>query len=492
MSKPVRVRFAPSPTGEMHLGNARTMLFAVLFARHHDGTFILRIEDTDQERLVPGSVEYILNTLAWLGVKPDEGVMFDDSNQLTEKGDFGPYTQSKRQAIYQKYADQLVKEGKAYRCFATKEELELMRAEQIKAKQPPRYDGRYRDLDPAEAERRAAGGEPFVIRFKMPQSGKVTAHDTVYGDITSDYAEQDDHIIIKSDGLPTYHFACVVDDHLMKISHVIRGQEWISSWPRHIATYEAFGWSMPQFTHVPLIFGPDKAKLSKRHGAKTVLAYKEEGFLPEAVVNYLVFLGWSPKTTQEFFLWDELVAAFDLQGINKANPVFDQVKLEYINGVYLRQLPVEELLLKAEEWLAQTSWFAQADRTYLNKAIESVHERVKSLVELPELLDFYFNRPAPNIQLIPFKSQPPAEAARLLDLAATGLKEIRNWNKEEIETHLRHRIEQADCKPGEMLWPMRAALTGQPTSPGAFEVAEVLGQTETLVRLDAAVNALYT
>lgn len=470
----VRVRFAPSPTGEMHLGNARTLLFTVLFARHENGTFILRIEDTDQERLVEGSVEYILKTLEWLGVEPDEG----------------PYIQSKRRDIYQKYADQLLAEGKAYRCFATKEELELMRAEQAKAKQPPRYDGRYRDLDPAEAERRVAAGEPSVIRFKMPQTGKVTAHDTVYGGLTTEYAEQDDHIIIKSDGLPTYHFANVVDDHLMEITHVIRGQEWIASWPRHIATYAAFGWSMPEYTHVPLIFGPDRAKLSKRHGAKTVLAYKEEGFLPEAVINYLVFLGWSPKTTQEFFLWDELVAAFDLQGINKANPIFDPVKLGFVNGVYLRQLPAEQLMSKAEQWLARADWFDKAEGDYLVRAIASVQERAKTLMELPGLVDFYFNRPEPDVKLIPFKTQAPTETARLLDLALAGLKEIREWTLIEIEAQLRSRIEQADCKPGELLWPVRAALTGREASPGAFEVAEVLGQTETLVRLDEAVKRL--
>ncbi|MDO8471595.1 MAG: glutamate--tRNA ligase [bacterium] len=485
----VRVRFAPSPTGEMHLGNARTLLFAVLFARHHAGTFILRIEDTDQERLVKGSVEYILKTLEWLGVTPDEGVCFDSKGQVTETGDKGPYIQSQRRAIYQQYADQLLAESKAYRCFATKEELELMRAEQVKAKQPPRYDGRYRDLDPTEAERRAAG-EPFVIRFKMPLQGKVTAHDLVYGDITSDYAEQDDHIIIKSDGLPTYHFANVIDDHLMQITHVIRGQEWIASWPRHLATYAAFGWPMPEYTHVPLIFGPDKAKLSKRHGAKTVLAYKEEGYLPEAVINYLVFLGWSPKTTQEFFLWDELVAAFDLKGINKANPIFDPVKLGFVNGVYLRQLPAEQLMSKAEEWLARADWFDRAERDYLVKAIASVQERAKTLAELPGLVEFYFNRPEPDVKLIPFKTQAPTETARLLELAVVGLKEIKEWTLIEIEAQLRSRIEQAACQNGELLWPVRAALTGREASPGAFEVAEVLGQTETILRLDEAVKQL--
>lgn len=487
----VRVRFAPSPTGEMHLGGIRSLLFQVLFARKQGGTFILRIEDTDQERLVKGSVERLLESMQWLGIEPDEGVCLIDG-KVSEKGDFGPYTQTKRKETYQKYADQLLKEGKAYRCFATKEELDEMRKEQQAKHLPPRYDGRYRDFDPQESAAKAEKGEPFVIRFKMPEKGKVTAKDVVYGDIDFDYDQFDDHVIIKSDGLPTYHFASVVDDHEMQISHVFRGEEWISSWPRHIATYEAFGWDKPIFIHLPIVLGSDKQKLSKRHGAQTILQYRDDGYLAEAIINHLAFLGWNPKTDQELFLWDELVDAFDITGINKANPVFDAEKLDYLNGKYIRDLSVEGLVARTLPWLSKADWFKSVDGKQLQLAVKSVQERARKLTEIPELIKFYFDEPKIDLELIPFKKQEKSECARVMDWAVVGLSTIpeTDWNLDIIERELRSRIEEADIKVGEMLWPMRAALTGEKASPGAFEVAEVLGKEETIKRLKRAMELL--
>ena len=449
---------------------------------------MLRVEDTDQERKVEGSVERMLEGLAWLGIVPNEGVKLEDG-AIVEVGDYGPYYQSARRDIYNEHAQQLIKEGKAYYCFATKEELDAMRAEQQKNHQPPRYDGRYRDLDPAEAATRVANGDAYVIRLKMPTEGDVVGHDEVYGDVKFEYKQFDDHVIIKADGLPTYHFASVVDDHLMEITHVFRGEEWISSWPRHLATYEAFGWKPPVFVHLPLIFGSDHAKLSKRHGAQTVLAYRDAGYLPEAIVNALALLGWSPKNTDEYFYWDDLVAAFNVKGINKANPVFDAVKLDHINGHFIRELTNEGLLERALPWLKDAD-IPLDDTEYLTAALATVKERAKTLAELPTLMSFYFMTPTPDPELIPFKKQERAETARLLEWAAEGARGIHDWSHDTIETEWRARIEEAGVGAGELLWPVRAALTGEKASPGAFEVAAVLGKDETIARLEAAAAVL--
>ncbi len=490
MSKKVRVRFAPSPTGEMHLGNVRTMLFEALYAKNQGGDFILRVEDTDTEREVKGATKKILQSMQWLGVEPDEGVILED-NKILQKGDLGPYIQSERKNIYQKFAEQLIGEDKAYYCFATRDELEEMRREQQAKKEAPHYDGRFRELDKVEAAKKASDGEEHVIRLKMPEKGELKVKDLVYGEIKFDYKDFDDHIIIKSDGLPTYHFANVVDDHEMKITHVFRGEEWISSWPRHVAGYEAFGWNPPTYAHLPLIFGSDKAKLSKRHGAKTVMQYKQEGYLPEAVVNYLVFLGWSPKTEQEIFSWEELGKVFDSKGINKANPIFDEVKLDHTNGLYIRILEVKDLVSRAADWLNEAG-IPSGDADLLQKAVATVQERAKTLAEIPNLIRYYFVEPEYNANLIRFKKQTNEDCARLLDLASEALSDIKekDWNLDNIEIALRARIEQASVKVGEMLWPVRAALTGEQASPGAFEVAEVLGKVETEKRLRQAIQAL--
>lgn len=485
---PVRTRFAPSPTGDPHLGSIRTALFQMLLARSRGGTFVLRVEDTDQEREVEGSVERMLEGLSWLGIVPDEGVRLD-GEKVVEKGDLGPYRQSDRRELYAQYALQLVNEGKAYYCFATKDELEQMRQEQQKNHQPPRYDGRSRNLDPIEAANRVAAGESHVIRLKMPTEGSVTGHDQVYGDVTFDFAQFDDHVIMKADGLPTYHFASVVDDHLMQISHVIRGEEWISSWPRHLATYAAFGWELPIFAHLPIILGTDKQKLAKRHGAATVLHYRAAGYLPEAIVNTLAFLGWNPKTTQEFFLMDDLIAAFDLTGINKANPVFDVTRLDYVNGHLLRELSVDGLVERALPFITAAG-IPTDDAEKLKASVETVQDRARTLAEIPTLIALYYTAPKPDVTLIPFKKQEPADTARLLEWAIEGARELSEWNYETVETEWRARIEEAGIGAGELLWPIRAALTGEKASPGAFEVAVVLGQEETIKRLQAAVTAL--
>lgn len=485
-----RVRFAPSPTGDIHLGAVRTMLFNYLFARHHGGTYIMRLEDTDQERYVPEAADRLVEGMRWLGLGPDEG--FGSNPDGEDSGDFGPYVQSERREIYQDWTQKLIESGRAYYCFATKEELAEMRAKCEAEKRPPRYDGRFRDYDPVEAARRVAAGEPHVVRLKMPQSGKVTGRDLVYGDVTFDYAEYDDHVIMKSDGLPTYHLASVIDDHLMEITHVFRGEEWMPSWPRHLACYDAFGWTPPEFLHLPVILGKDKQKLSKRHGAKFVLQYREEGYLPEAILNYIAFLGWNPKTTQEFFLLDELVAAFDAAGINKSNPIFDGDRLDFVNGRYLRELTPAQIVERLADRLRAVGAPLDERPDQVEAAVKTVRDRAKHLTEIPEFTSFYWQRPTVDATLLPWKEQAPAECRRLLEFALGGFQELsdKEWAESDIQVMLQNRVERADCRTGEMLWPVRVALSGLAASPSPFEIAAVLGREETVARLEAAIAVL--
>ncbi|MDZ4221243.1 MAG: glutamate--tRNA ligase, partial [Patescibacteria group bacterium] len=332
-AQPIRTRFAPSPTGEPHVGNIRTALFAWLYARHHKGSFILRVEDTDQARSSEGSLASILESLAWLGIDIDEGVTAADGS---EKGDKGPYTQSKRLAIYQKHAKELLDKGKAFYCFCSRDRLAVLKELQQERKEPPRYDGACLSLEPDETEKLLADKAPHVVRMKIPQGGETNFDDAIKGRISFKNASLDYQVLLKADGFPTYHLASVVDDHLMEISHVIRADEWLPSTPKHVLLYQSFGWQQPQFSHVPFILGMDRAKLSKRHGAVSVLEYKKD-YLPEALVNYLVLLGWNPKTEQEILSREELIAQFDLDKINKNNPIFDTTKLNWLNSQYIKQ-----------------------------------------------------------------------------------------------------------------------------------------------------------
>ncbi|HIE03586.1 MAG TPA: glutamate--tRNA ligase, partial [Candidatus Latescibacteria bacterium] len=323
----VRVRFAPSPTGRLHVGSAHTALFNWLFARHHGGAFVLRIEDTDRSRVVEGALEDILEGLRWLGLDWDEG----------------PYFQSERVEIYRRHADVLLERGWAYRCFCSPERLERMRREQQARGEPPKYDRRCRDLPPDEVKGRVEAGEPNVIRLKVPLEGETKFVDLIRGEIVFRNSELDDLILLKSDGFPTYHLASVVDDHLMGITHVLRAEEWISSTPKHVLLYEAFGWEPPNFAHLPLILGPDKSKLSKRHGATALLDYRDKGYLPEAMANFLALLGWSPGDGREKLSGEEMIEEFSLEGMGKRGSVFDETKLEWLNGLCIRELPPEQL-----------------------------------------------------------------------------------------------------------------------------------------------------
>lgn len=501
----VRVRYAPSPTGDPHLGNLRTAVYDYLLARHEGGSFMVRVEDTDQTRLVPGSLERILQSLAWLGIEPDEGVYLDEQGKIAERGGYGPYVQSQRLSIYQEYAGKLLEDGSAYRCFCSSERLEEMRRLQQEQHLPPKYDKRCRSLSKEESDRRASAGEPFVIRQAMPEGRQVVLADLIRGDVVFNSDELDDHVLLKSDGFPTYQLANVVDDHLMEITHVLRGEEWIPSAPKNLLLYEAFAWEPPRYAHLPLILGSDKSKLSKRHGAEPVLVYKERGYLPEAVLNVIAFLGWSPGTEEEFFSVDELAKRFSIERVQKSPAVFNMERLDYVNGWYIRQLPVGEVAERMLPYLlvaglargleggeyastGEVSVEGPVFGEYLLKVAYELQERLKHFDETAALAWFFFRRPTVNEELrallVPKKSDWETTRWILSEVVELLRGFSGEWTHDCLEETLRIFIAQKGYKNMEVLWPIRAALTGEPASPGAFEMLAVLGKEEALVRLE--------
>jgi glutamyl-tRNA synthetase len=487
-----RLRYAPSPTGDPHVGNIRTALWTWLHARRHGGTFILRLEDTDQGRAVPGSLERIQASLRWLGLDWDEGP--------GKGGPYAPYVQSERLPRYHEAVERLRVQGDAYRCFCSAADLDAMREHQREANLPPGYDGRCAALPPDEAEARAAAGEPHVLRFRMPRDGTTTFNDLLRGDITYENRLLDDFVILKSDGFPTYHLAHVVDDHAMGITHVTRGEEWIPSTPRHVRLFEALGYPLPVFVHTPVILGPDGGKLSKRHGAKSVLEYAAEGYLPEALFNFLAIMGWSPDGSTELMSRDATVAAFDLQDLAAHPSVFDTQKLEWMNGVYMRALPEQELADLLLDRLGRdlpTEAPRPIDAGLVAALVPLVRERIKLLADAAPLVDFMFvpQLPPPPLDALlgkPFRGR-PAAAAELLASAVTALEPLAagpapGWNAPPIEAALRALAAATGEKPGDLFMLCRVAVTGKPVTPPLFETMALLGAERTLARLRAAVE----
>lgn len=463
----------------MHLGTVRTAIFCWLLARKTGGQFLVRIEDTDRNRFVEGSRERILEVLEWLGMEADEGACLKDG-VYAEKGEHGPYTQSENLAMYQEVAGKLLESGHAYRCFATAEELEQMRSEQQARGELPRYDRRYRALSKEESDARAAAGEPFVIRQALPLDREVVAYDRIRGELRFNTKDLDDHVLLKSDGFPTYHLASVVDDNRMQITTVIRGEEWISSLPKNLLLYEALGWQAPAFAHVSVILGPDKSKLSKRHGAAPALDYRGMGYLPDALINALAFLGWSPGTEQEFFTRDELIQAFSLERVNPAPSVFDAQRLEYVNGWYIRHLEPQVL----QQYVADALKVDVSDER-VARVTFATQERLKRLDEISEVCGWAFVAPQVNDALRSLatpKKRTWDEAREVLRLVAGVLEPLEPWTQESLEHALRGLVTE-ERKAGDVFWPVRAAVTGLPASPGAFESLWVLGKTESLARL---------
>ncbi|MFA5029512.1 MAG: glutamate--tRNA ligase [Patescibacteria group bacterium] len=490
----VRTRFAPSPTGYLHVGGLRTALYAYIFAKQNKGSFVLRIEDTDQTREVPGAVENLLKNLAWASLKPDEGVILDKAGKAVEKGHFGPYTQSKRLEIYQKYASELVNKGLAYYCFCSEERLENLRRQQEAAKQPTRYDWHCRHLLPDEVQNKLAAGEKYTIRMKVPENQEVVFNDLIRGEIKFRSREIDDQVILKADGFPTYHLASVVDDHLMKISHVIRGEEWLSSTPKHLLLYKFLGWTPPLFAHLPLILNADRSKLSKRQGDVAVEDYRDKGYLPEALLNFVALLGWNPGTEQEIFLLPELIQAFSLAKVHKAGAIFDLAKLDWLNGEYLKKLTNTKFAQLAKPYLEKNVGQMPTDLD-LEKILKLEQERVSRLNEVGGRINFFFTAELSyNPSLLVWKKSSAEAAKKNLQLTLQELEKYSasDWERGVLENKLKTFITKNNLTNGEVLWPMRVALTGMEKSPTPFEVAEILGPEKSLLRIRQALERLKT
>ncbi len=487
MTADVRVRFAPSPTGALHIGGIRTALWNWLFARSMGGKFILRIEDTDKSREVPGGVQIIIDSLQWYGLDFDEGPGIG--------GSFGPYVQSERLPIYAKYAEQLIASGQAYYAYDTPEELAAFREERQKRGLPTGYSRRHRHLSEGDRARYEAERAQYrVVRFAVPLEGETTFQDTVYGDITVQNRVLDDQVILKSDGFPMYSLASTVDDHLMEISHVLRGEDWIPSAPLHVLIYQALGWELPVFVHLPNMLGPDRKKLSKRYFAAGALEYPSQGYLQEALVNFLALQGWSPKEERELFSRTDLVERFTLSGILNHSPISDPEKLDWFNGQYLRQMPLPDLAARTLPFLQSANLVGPAPDgdtlEYLGQVLALEQERMKTLADAPALADFFllgddayeFDPKAVQKWLTH-----PGVCDRLRDVRQR-LASLDSFGVESVEGAVRASIEALGVKGGEVIHPLRVAVSGRTVGPGLFETIAVLGQDRALRRLDRALS----
>lgn len=478
----VRTRFAPSPTGYMHIGNLRTALYEYLIAKSQGGKFILRIEDTDQERKVEGAVDVIYNTLKMTGLKHDEGPDIG--------GEYGPYVQSERMGMYMDYALELIKKGKAYYCFCTKERLDSLKASNEHGDAFARYDRHCLSLSNEEIESNLKEGKPFVIRQLMPNEGTTTFDDVVYGSITVENSELDDQILIKSDGYPTYNFANVVDDHTMKITHVVRGSEYLSSTPKYNLLYDAFGWDAPTYIHLPPVMRDAQHKLSKRHGDKSFEDLVREGYIVEAIMNYIALLGWSPADNQEIFAMDELIEKFNITGISKSPSIFDIKKLSWMNSEYIKTMDFDSFYSLAESRLKVAVKTPGVDIKFIAELLKT---RLETLNDINDMVDFIDKLPDYTTDLYVHKKMKTTEDIALASLKAAVpvLDKHNDWTNDSIYECLMKLVQDMGIKNGQMLWPIRTALSGKPSSPGgATELAVILGKDETIKRLKKGIELL--
>jgi len=512
----VRTRFAPSPTGFLHIGGLRTALYNYLAAKHHKGRFLLRIEDTDQSRLVKGSAADIFNSLKWAGLDIDEYPVYNEKEEYVgDQGKFGPYAQSQRLEVYKKYIETLINSGHAYYCFCTPERLEKMRAEHTAKKMPTRYDRTCRDLSPGKIKENLANKIPYVVRFKIPLEGETIFEDLVRGTVKVKNAVIDDYILLKTDGFPTYHLASVVDDHLMEITHVARGEEWLPTAPLHQMLYKAFEWQPPFFAHLPSILGADKKKLSKRTGDVAVSNYIEAGYLPEALINFILLLGWNPGTEKEIFTLKEMIEEFSLSDVGKSGAFFDLKKLDWMNGYYIRKVELDKLtelclpyLVKAgyiEKMINDPSTSLRASNIkykvvktaeevsfdWLKKVVALEQERMKKLADIPESVKYFFvDVPEYDAAILKWKKAALESAKTNLAEIEKALKNLpeEKFTKRELEIKLKPLMEKLGV--GETLWPLRVALSGAKYSPSPFEIAEVLGKEKVLKRIKAGIKRI--
>src|SRR3989338_202873 len=513
------VRVAPSPTGDMHIGTLRVALFNWLFARQRKGKFIVRIEDTDQTRYKPDSVKSILEGLTWAGLDWDEGPILknpksqipnpkiDYQSETIELGEKGPYWQSRRTEIYRQHLETLQERGAAYHCFCSPERLEKMRQEQEARHLSPMYDRRCRELKPEEAAKKLAAGEKYIIRLKIPASGRIEINDLIRGSVNFDLQQLDDQVLLKSDGFPTYHLANVVDDHLMGVTHVLRGEEWLPSLPKHILLYQGLGWEIPQFGHLPLILAVDRTKLSKRHGAVSVLAMRDAGYLPHALLNFTLLLGWNPGkgNEQEIFTKEEMLSLFSLEGIKKSPAVFNYEKLNWINKHYIKQMPLNDLASRAIPYLTESGFITPLDigewitldkriirNVYFESFVALLKSRLTMLKDIGHDLEYFFDRPHYETSLLIGKGE-------LRDAVIAHLAETKEYfhtipekifKAHDFDRTLKTWIKDKQRTNSQILWPLRLALSGKEQSPSPFELMSILGKEETMKRIDSAIKSL--
>ena len=476
-----RVRFAPSPTGYLHVGGLRTALYNYLFAKKNNGTFVLRIEDTDRNRYVEGAVENLIKALNWAGLNYDEGPEIG--------GNYGPYLQSERLDIYKKHADELIEKGKAYYCFCTPERLKELKEEQEKQKLPQaKYDKHCIHLSKDEVDKNLAAGIPKVVRLNVEENQTIQFDDIVRDHVEFESNNVDDQVLIKSDSFPTYHLANVVDDHLMRITHVIRGEEWLSSTPKHVLLYDAFGWERPVFAHLPLLLNPDRSKLSKRQGDVAVEDYRDKGFLKEALINFVALLGWNAGDDKEYYYMDELIDSFSLERVNKAGAVFDLQKLNWLNAEHLRKKSNEELINLLKDDIQKSKFKNQNySDSYLNLIIEAMRERVSFVKEFIDTCTYFYEAPSEYEQKSVEKNWKPETPEHL-----TKLKEefasLNNPTKEDFEHALAIVSEELNVGKGKLIHPLRLAVSGQSAGPGMFDLLYILGKDEVVKRIEAAIK----
>lgn len=482
MSGKIRTRFAPSPTGYMHIGNLRTALYAYLLTKHEGGDFILRIEDTDQERYVEGAVDLIYRTMK------DTGLIHDEGPDVG--GEYGPYIQSERRGLYKEYAEKLVELGGAYYCFCDKERLDKLKEAQAAKGITPKYDGYCKGLSKEEIQEKIDAGIPYVIRQKIDPHGKTTFHDEIFGDITVDNAILDENVLLKSDGLPTYNFANVIDDHLMNITHVIRGNEYLSSTPKYNLIYESFGWEIPKYIHVSPVMKDSGKKLSKREGDASYEDFINKGYLKEAIVNYVALLGWSPGGEQEIFTMDELIEHFSISGISKSPAIFDEKKLSWMNGEYIRKMSEEDFAKEAMPYIKAAVKRTDID---MNAICALLHARVEKFTDIADQLTFIDELPEYDNELYTHKKMKtnPENSLESLKAILPVLEGVEDWTMDNIHNALFELIEKLEVKNGIILWPLRVAVSGLPFTPGGgVDLAAILGKDETIARVKKGIEKL--
>ncbi len=486
----VRVRFAPSPTGFVHIGGLRTALYNYLFAKHNGGKFILRIEDTDRTRFVEGALENLIGALEWSGVTYDEGV-FLENGEIVEKGDYGPYIQSERQekGIYDRYIDQLLEAGHAYYCFCTKERLDHLRESQKADGLMPKYDGLCRGVTLEEARERVANGEEHVIRLKLPTHQDIVFNDLVKGTITINSKDMDDQVLIKSDGFPTYHFAVVVDDHLMGITHVVRGDEWLPSTPKHVYLYECFGWEAPTYVHLPTVLNKDRKKLSKRNDDVSVEDFRDQGYLPEGLINYLALVGWSPESNEEILSMDQLVEQFSFDRVSNTGGIFDRDKLDWVNGHYIRALDIDAFVTLAKPYLLEAGYISQdTPAEFLTLLGETLQESMSKLSEIVPFSAMFFEKKVDYedeaMEYLKLETTPA-----LLDAFEAELATVEDIDEEFAKTVMK-KVQKASGVKGKNLWmSIRAALTGNVHGPELVNILRLLGKQKAQERIEMARKA---